>query len=222
MLLKPFITLCVAICLILAGETIQGDDSLTQAQAESRLKQLKTEIGALKKELERTRTTLSDEQKALKSADFIIQTNSLELRKLESNRQVHERELARLHTERQSYLRNLDQRREALAIQIMAAYRLSRESRLKLVLNQDSPALLSRTLAYYDYISRSQVSLINELRQVLQTLDKMQEKINMELSVLNEVQKSQQAVLDQMTIQRNERRSSLKVYPVRLAQMKHD
>ena len=185
----------------------QAENSLTQAEAESRLKQLKSEINSLKKELNRSRSTLSDEQKALKAADLDIQTNALELRKLESTRQEHERELSGLHTERQNYLHSIDKRREVLATQIMTAYRLGRESRLKLVLNQDSPALLSRTLAYYDYFSRSQASQINELKQVLNTLDEMQAKINVELSALDGVQKSQQEVLDDMTNQRNERRA---------------
>jgi len=185
----------------------QAENGLTQAEAESRLKQLKSEISSLKKELNRSRSTLSDEQKALKAADLDIQTNALELRKLESTRQEHDRELSGLHTERQNYLRSIDKRRDVLAAQIMTAYRLGRESRLKLVLNQDSPALLSRTLAYYDYFSRSQASQIKELKQVLNTLDEMQVKINVELSALDEVQKSQQAVLDDMTSQRNERQA---------------
>ena len=75
-----------------------AESSLTQAEAESRLKQLKSEISSLKKELNRNRSTLSDEQKALKAADLDIQTNALELRKLESTRQEHERELSGLHT----------------------------------------------------------------------------------------------------------------------------
>ncbi len=185
----------------------QANDSLTQAEAERRLNQLKTEIGSLQNELDRTRTTLSSEQKALKAADLEIQTSALELRKLESARQVHDRELSVLNTERRSYLDSLDQRREILATQIMAAYRLGRESRLKLVLNQDSPALLSRTLAYYDYFSRSQAAQIIELRQVLQTLDQMQAKIDVELSALDEVQRNQRTVLDEMTDQRNQRQA---------------
>jgi septal ring factor EnvC (AmiA/AmiB activator) len=185
----------------------QAENSLTQAEAESRLKQLKSEISSLKKELNRSRSTLSGEQKALKAADLDIQTNALELRKLESTRQEHDRELSGLHTERKNYLRSIDKRREVLATQIMTAYRLGRESRLKLVLNQDSPALLSRTLAYYDYFSRSQASQINELKQVLNTLDEMQVKINVELSALDEVQKIQQAVLNDITSQRNERQA---------------
>ncbi len=200
-----FISIGLAIWLTLGWTACQAADGLTKKEAESRLRQLKKEISLLQTGLERSRTTLSSEQKALKAADLDIQTSSLELRKLESTRQVHLRELSVLHSERSNYLDSLDARRELLAGQIMAAYRLGRESRLKLVLNQDSPALLSRNLAYYDYFSRSQAARISDLRQVLQTLDAMQEKINVELSALDEVQRSQQAVLDEMTDQRNQR-----------------
>ena len=209
MLKKQLISLGMAAWLILGTMVCQADESLTKAEAESRLKQLKTEISSLHKELERTRTTLSNEQKALKAADLEIQSSALKLRQLESTRQVHEDELSVLHTERRNYLASLEKRKDILAAQIMAAYRLGRESRLKLVLNQDSPALLSRTLAYYDYFSRSQSSQINELRQVLKTLDQMQEKINVELSAIDVVQKNQQAVLDEMTEQRKQRKAAI-------------
>ena len=191
--------------LSLGGLICQADDSLSRQQAETRLKQLKTEISTLQSELQKTRTTLSSEQKALKASDLEIQKSALQLRELERTRQGHERELSTLHTERETYLDSLDKRRDILATQIMAAYRLGRESRLKLLLNQDSPALLSRTLAYYDYFSRSQATQISELRQVLRTLDEMQEKINVKLSALDVVQKDQQLVLDEMTGQRHQR-----------------
>jgi septal ring factor EnvC (AmiA/AmiB activator) len=200
----PFIT---AAWLVLAWTQCHAANNPTREEAESRLKALRTEINNLQKELGRTRTALSSEQKALKAADLEIQQSALELRKLEVTRQEHERELSVLHADRRNYLDSIEERREVLAEQIMAAYRLGRESRLKLVLNQDSPALLSRTLAYYDYFSRSQATQINELRQVLKTLDEMQAKINLELSALDEVQKNQQAVLDEMTEQRNQRKT---------------
>jgi septal ring factor EnvC (AmiA/AmiB activator) len=193
--------------LTLAWVAGQADDSLSQAEAESRLKQLKTDISTLKKALNSARDSLSKEQNAFKKVGLDIQTNTLELRKLESTRQAHDRELSKLHSQRQDYLQSLNNRRKALAKQIMAAYRLGRESRLKLILNQDSPALLSRTLAYYDYFSRSQTSQIKELRQVLHTLDQMQTKINAQLSALDQVQKSLQNVLDELTSQREERQT---------------
>ena len=184
-----------------------ADDSLTKEEAQSRLGQLKKEISGLKSDLERSRADLSDEQESLKSADLAIQASALKLRQLESTRQTHESELSSLNTERQEYLQSLQQRSEILATQIKTAYRLGRESRLKLVLNQDSPALLSRTLAYYDYFNRAQASKINELRSVLQTLDRMQEKINVELIALDEVQKIQQRTLDEMTGERRQRKT---------------
>lgn len=205
MIFRWYISLGVAACLAMGWTACEADQGLSKEEAESRLKQLKTEISSLQTELERTRTSLSTEQQALKAADLEIQASVLEMRKLESTRQAHEHELAALHAERQDYLDSLDKRKEILSAQIMAAYRLGRESRLKLVLNQDSPALLSRTLAYYDYFSRSQASQITELRQVLKTLDQMQANINTALSALDVVQREQQAVLDEMTDQRNKR-----------------
>ena len=192
---------------MLGSTTVLADGVLTREEARSRLDQLQSEIGVLQKELERNRTTLSSQEKALRAADLEIQASALELRKLESTRQEHERELSGLNAEREDYLDSLDQRRHLLAEQILAAYRLGRESRLKLVLNQDSPALLSRTLAYYDYFSRSQTTQIAELKEVVNTLDGMQANINIELSALDEVQKNQQAVLDEMTDRRDERQA---------------
>ena len=215
---------------LIAGQTLcHAGDAPTKSATESRLNQLKTEIAALQQELERTRTTLSAEQKALKAADLEIQASTMELRELESTREQHERDVVVLQAERRDYLDSLEKRRGVLAAQIMAAYRLGRESRLKLVLNQDSPALLSRTLAYYDYFSRSQAAQITELRQVLLTLDQMQAKIDVELTALDEVQRNKQGVLDEMTEQRTRRQaliddlsSRIDTDEVQLAEMQRD
>lgn len=229
MICRLIITLGLAFGLTLGSVIGQAADEVTKAEAQSRLQRLKTEISSLRKELEDSRSRLSREQKALKSADLDIQVNVLQLRELESTRQVHDRQLASLEAEREDYLDSLRNRNDALANQIMAAYRLGRQSRLKLILNQDSPALLSRILAYYDYFSRSQASQISELKQVLVALDQMQVKINVELSSLEEVQRSQQAVLDEMTQHRNERQdiidtlsSQISTDEVRLAELHRD
>ena len=206
-MLRHIISFAVTAWLVLGWTVCHPADNPTRQETESRLNALKAEISDLQKDLERARTTLSDEQTALKAADLEIQKSALQLRALESTRQGHERELSVLHNERRSYLDSIEERRDILAAQIVAAYRLGRESRLKLVLNQDSPALLSRTLAYYDYFSRSQAMQISELRQVLKTLDEMQVKINLELSALDDIQKSQQKVLDEMTQQRDQRKT---------------
>jgi len=188
----------------LANQDLVGKN-LTQAEAESRLKRLQTEMDSLKQGLESNRKTFSAQQQLLRAADLEIQANTLVLRKLNRTRLRHEQGLSRLQRERQDYLDSLERRKKVLAKQIIAAYRLGRESRLKLLLNQDSPAVFSRTLAYYDYFGRSQALQILELRQVLLKLDQMQAKINTELSALDVVQRNQQAVLNEIKSRRVER-----------------
>ena len=201
------LALCLGLLALLAPGIIpaQAADKLTQSQADTRLVQLKTEIRALQQEIGRKRNALTAEQKAIKTIDLKIQNSAMALRKLEVSRLTHTSDLAQLQTERDNYLRSIEERRQALASQILTAYRLGRESRLKLVFNQDSPARLERTLAYYDYFNRTQAVRISELKEVLQTLDQMQQKINVELSALDEVQTNQQVLMDDMTTQRNQR-----------------
>ncbi|MGD9264614.1 MAG: peptidoglycan DD-metalloendopeptidase family protein [Lysobacterales bacterium] len=194
-------------CLLLWWTDGAAEELLSKAEAEARLQQVSAEISALKQELEQARGTLTDEQRALQAADLQIQQSLLALRQLEADRKIRDRELAELTSERRDYLRSIEKRREILARQILAAYRLGRESRLKLVLNLDSPAQLSRTLAYYDYFSRSQARQIGELRAVLLELDRMQVKINEGLAALDLVQSEQRSVVEEMTLQRESRQA---------------
>jgi septal ring factor EnvC (AmiA/AmiB activator) len=177
-----------------------------QHEAENQLKQIQAEIGLLQKELQESRADHKTEQARLRELDLRIQSANLELRALERKRKSHLAELAALQKQKSEYLFSLGQRREQLAEQIRASYRLGRQSRLKLVLNQDSPAQLGRMMAYYDYINRAQVERISDLRKALHALEVMQESIDAELIRLQDVQKEQGLVLEQLDEQRNDRR----------------
>ncbi len=203
--IRLLITAGIAGWLALGWVSTRADKNLTQAEAKTRLDRVKTEIGSLQRALESNRKLYAEEQDLLKTADLEIQTNALAIRKLDAARLGHEQKLAGLQQQRGDYLHSLGQRKDILASQILAAYRLGRESRLKLVLNQNSPATFSRTLAYYDYFSRAQSAQIHELKQVLKTLDRMQSRINTELSALDGVQRNQKAVLEEIRQQRQDR-----------------
>jgi septal ring factor EnvC (AmiA/AmiB activator) len=179
-----------------------------RAEAESRLEGVRKEIGVLQKSLKRSRAEHANEHARLREVDLQIQAANLEFRTLEKQRQSHRGELAGLERQRNDYLFRLKQRHTQLAEQIRASYRLDSQSRLKLILNQASPAQLGRMLAYYDYINRAQVSKISGLREALTTLDTMQQSIDQELSRLEMVQTEQRAVMDQLD-QQHKQRSTL-------------
>jgi septal ring factor EnvC (AmiA/AmiB activator) len=96
-----------------------------------------------------------------------------------------------------------------LADQLRWSYRSSRQSRIKLLLNQDDPALLGRMLAYYDYYARAQADRISLLRESLTTLEAMQQSIDLELARVAQLADEQQSVLEQLEDRREQRQRLL-------------
>jgi len=197
---------CSALCCS-GSLAAQADGDRTKA--ESALEGVRNEIRVLQKSLERSRAEHANEYARLREVDLQIQVANLEFRTLEKQRRSHLSELAGLERQRNDYLIKLKQRHDQLADQIRASYRLDSQSRLKLILNQDSPAQLSRMLAYYDYINRAQLVKISGLREALTTLETMQQSIDQELSRLAMVQTEQQSVMDQLDQQRKRRKTLL-------------
>lgn len=202
-MLKPVFFIYFSVSL-LAGPLIARAD-MDREEAESRLQRVQVEIKQLRNHLEQSRANHKSEQTRLRKLDLRIQQVNLKYRELGRQRQSHMKELAGLEGQRDEYLSSLEQRHDQLAEQIRASYRLGRQSRLQLVLNQDSPAQLGRLLAYYDYINRAQADRISGLREALKTLDSMQQSIDAELLRLEVVQKEQSSVLEQLDQQREDR-----------------
>ncbi|MGB7445252.1 MAG: peptidoglycan DD-metalloendopeptidase family protein, partial [Coleofasciculaceae cyanobacterium] len=64
----------------------------------------------------------------------------------------------------------LQTERAELARQLRAAYTSGRQERVKLALNQQSPAELGRMMTYYRYLGDARIANINSLRRGLETL----------------------------------------------------
>jgi septal ring factor EnvC (AmiA/AmiB activator) len=180
-----------------------------RADAESRLTEVLTEIERLRHQLDSARVEHRDGQRQLRALDLDVQAANLELRSLQSRRVDHEQELAELERRRASFLASLDQRLDALALQLRASYRDGRQSRMKLVLNQDDPALLSRLLAYYEFINRAQAERIGLLRDTLETLGQMQDSIDRGLARIARLTEHQQELLARLNSKRAQRQALL-------------
>jgi len=194
----------LSLALSLPAGSLAAQD-LDRAQAESRLDEVTLAIGKLQARLEAARTDFRKEQALIREVDLAIQEANLSFRTLEKEQSRHVGELAALENQREQYLSNLEDRMEQLAEQVRAAYKTSRQSRIKLVLNQDNPSRLGRLLAYYDYLNRAQVRNITSLKETLNTLDEMQKAIDFELSRIEALQNEQRLVLDELGRKRQER-----------------
>ena len=203
--------LCLFICWPTATFSAQetGRASPSQAEVEQRLEQLRRNIIELQGKLDQTRIDHGQEQQRLRELDLQIQDTARQLRALGQEESFHALQLAELEETRDQQIRDLQNRQTQLAAQINATYRLSSQSRVKLVLNLDNPAELSRMLAYYDHFNRAQLEKINVLKDLLNALQETHRSIEAELSRIKSVQMEQQAILERQQAQRTEREGIL-------------
>ena len=81
----------------------------------------------------------------------------------------------------------LKEEKEKLIDQIRAAYQIGHNDYLRLILNQEHPALVRRVLAYYDYHNRIRSERIEQFKESLISLEKIQSAIKDESVKLEEL-----------------------------------
>jgi len=183
--------------------------SLSREQAVQQLEMLKAQVAELQRSLEASRSRFHTEQAQLKATDLDIQSAAIKLREIEQDLASQRAHLAELQSQREGKLEDLSGRSDQLARQAAAAYRAGRESRLKLLLSQDSPARLGRLLAYYEYLNQAQAQRIGALREELAALDQLQATIDTTLQSLQADHVRQQTALASLQEQRDRRQALL-------------
>ncbi|MDD5271431.1 MAG: peptidoglycan DD-metalloendopeptidase family protein [Methylovulum sp.] len=101
--------------------------------------------------------------------------------------------------------RAIAKERKELAGQVKAAYEMGQQEELKLLLNQQDPALSSRMMIYYSYINKARLAKIAQLETSIQNLerwDKQKQAETQQLELDLQQKKMQQAALNGVRQQR--------------------
>ena len=115
--------------------------------------------------------------------------------------------LDKLRKEINSYQAQIDKLNGELGGQVKAAYALGQQDKLKLMLNQQDPALSSRMMVYYEYLNKSRLEKLSNLQQTVNYLDQLDQDKQKETELLEKnlgQRKSEQAALDKVRKQRDE------------------
>jgi murein hydrolase activator len=163
--------LCVVIAGIVlcsAGSTAAAAETADSARAKAKLAAVRARIGALTNRLGdelKERDALSAR---LRETELVIAAKRRRLDDLRVEEAVAERHGTALRGEQSSTQNALQAEQAGLAAQIQAAYMIGRQEQLKLLLNQESPARLGRTLTYYGYLAEERSHRIGTIQgQVL-------------------------------------------------------
>lgn len=107
--------------------------------------------------------------------------------------------LSKIRQEKQSLHDEVAKQNKELAGQVKAAYAMGQKEQLKLLLNQQDPALSSRMLVYYDYLNKARLAKLTTISESMQHLDRLDKQQQQETELLEknlEQKKSEQIVVD--------------------------
>ncbi len=151
-----------------------------------RLQQLRQQIHDLRSELDSDRQRRQSLQSRLRNMEKRIGKTAALLRELDQQIQRQKRELKTLQKKQQGLHNDLRQHRLALARQLRAAYANGQQEYLKILLSQQDPAAVARTLTYYDYYNRARLKEMHAINSRLTELTTLEKKIHQQTRQLEQ------------------------------------
>ena len=200
-----------------------------QEQAEQELQQLKQVIKQLQQKLEENRSQQTDTEKAIQAIDLKLSSVSKSLRQTQQKIAQNRSQLTQLKREKDAKIILREQQRKQLSSQLRSAYIAGQEEYIKLLLNQEDPAKISRMLQYYRYLNEARIRDIEALQETLRELQEVEQKINATTLELTELESKQQQQVDQQIALKSQQTTALKKLKAdyqnqnsRLAQLRKD
>ncbi len=180
--------------------------------AQSEEEQTRAALDQLEEDIARINWEISSASSKRSKLEEQLQTAEVELgrlqREISENRDAiadNKRELARLASEREELEEARDNQQERIAEEMKGAWQMGEQSQLKLLLNQEDPNTLSRTMAYYRYLFEARSELIDEYRNTLAELMGVQQKIDATTITLAEREDSLKAQQQELIDAQGER-----------------
>jgi septal ring factor EnvC (AmiA/AmiB activator) len=194
-------------CSLLSGYCLadSGNKSVNNLSNSDKLEQLRQQIKALRAELNTDRERKQDLQSLLRGTETRIGKVAALLRGLKRQLRQQNRELKKLNKRRSKLNANLQVQRVNLARQIRAAYAIGQQEYIKILLNQQDPAAVSRTMTYYDYFHGARLKRIQSLDARLADLQLVEQKIKRKKAKLEQNRLEQSHEKNQLEKNRGQR-----------------
>jgi septal ring factor EnvC (AmiA/AmiB activator) len=205
----PFLFRYLFACCILMSLTLSAQAAPSADEAKTRLKKIQTEILELRKILETKRGKQGKLQARLRKQEKQISRVSRDIKRIDQDLAKLQNTLKKKRREKAKQLNILDQHKEALAQQVRSAYKLGGQEPVKLVLNQEDPALVGRTFAYYQYFTRARLTQIEVINTALADLRAIEQEIAIKSNELNEKKARKESAKKELVAAKKEREQVL-------------
>lgn len=172
------------------------------------LARLQGRIDSIIAERDEVRSRYDEVQQALRLTERKIGAYVQELEQLNRQLRNQDRQLQKLLKQQEQLQQAVENQRELLGEQVRAAYMIGRQEYLKLLLNQQDPAAMGRTMAYYKYFNQARQARIEQALQSITQLDEVSRRLEREKQVL-QAMRDEQKIKKQALEKTNRQRAQL-------------
>jgi len=173
-------------------------EALGQSENDTRkqLEQLEIEITQISEEISSATKRQNHLLNQLRDAEIDLGALSQKVSKNKVELTAEQEALSALEADRSDQQAALDKQKDRIAQEIRAAWKMGRQGQLKILLNQEDPHAMARSLAYYRYLLTARNTLLEDYRDALRKLQTLQGHIDISLA---ELERRGQALQKQQT-----------------------
>jgi septal ring factor EnvC (AmiA/AmiB activator) len=152
----------------------QHDEEETREQ----LQELEADIKSITEEMSDASSRQNELQQQLRQSE--VELGTLQ-RQISENQQALEsgaKELITLEEKATELEQARDKQQARIAQELKTAWQIGRQGEIKILLNQENPHTVARSLAYYRYFFQARNTLLEEYRTTLRELAELQQRID--------------------------------------------
>ncbi len=165
--------------------------SVSAETTEQQQNQLEKKINSANTKLKNSRAISNALSQKVRTAEANLNKLSNQLHRTKQDVNKLTTKLLKSNALKTKLLTQTASQKNALAQQMQALYTSGKQSHLRLLLKQDDPSDISRTIKYYEYMNNHRIKRIKTIKKRLDKIKKIEEKIKQDSLKLQQLQSQQ-------------------------------
>jgi len=204
-----FLPLLTVVCSLLGLSISPSLATDSQQEVEKKLQKIQKQIVSSQDKIAQDRGELGRYEKQLQNSEKRIADINQQLINTKLSLEQSQQQTKKLVDKKATLQKKLGKHNKILQTQIRSEYFYAGQERIKLLLNQEEPASLGRSLVYYDYIHRARVKEINQVSSVLLAVKNLEAEITQEKNAIESNQANLQSEIQDLKQTQEERNTIL-------------
>jgi septal ring factor EnvC (AmiA/AmiB activator) len=166
------------LALLLAVLPLQSLAQSDEEKAREQLQKLEEDIKSITQEISAASRRHDELQQQLRQSEVELGTLQREITENQTALENSAKELVTLEAQRTELEQARDKQQARIAQELKTAWQMGRQGEIKIILNQENPHTVARSLGYYRYFFRARNTLLEQYRQTLRELEEVQLRID--------------------------------------------